>query len=52
MQIAALLTGNAVLYKPSEHASLIGLQLATLYHQAGVPEEVFATCIGGNANSY
>ncbi|HZZ92268.1 MAG TPA: aldehyde dehydrogenase family protein [Usitatibacter sp.] len=45
--VPALLAGNAVLYKPSEFASLTGLEIARLLHAAGVPEEVFAPVIGG-----
>lgn len=45
--VPALLTGNAVLYKPSEFASLTGLQIARLLHQAGVPSEVFVPLVGG-----
>ncbi|HYO97504.1 MAG TPA: aldehyde dehydrogenase family protein [Polyangiaceae bacterium] len=45
--VPALLTGNAVLYKPSEHATLTGLAIARLLHGAGVPEDVFITLVGG-----
>jgi acyl-CoA reductase-like NAD-dependent aldehyde dehydrogenase len=45
--LPALLTGNAVLYKPSEHATLTGLAIAELLHDAGVPAEVFIPVIGG-----
>jgi acyl-CoA reductase-like NAD-dependent aldehyde dehydrogenase len=44
--LPALLTGNAVLYKPSEHAALTGLAIAELLHEGGVPPEVFAPVIG------
>ena len=44
--VPALLTGNAVLYKPSEYATLTGLEIARLLHQAGVPEEVFVPLVG------
>lgn len=47
--VPALLTGNAVLYKPSEHATLTGLAIARLLHRAGVPEDVFITVVGGPA---
>ncbi len=47
--IPALLTGNAVLYKPSEFATLTGLKIAELLHKAGVPEAVFAPVIGTGA---
>ncbi|MEO0409768.1 MAG: aldehyde dehydrogenase family protein, partial [Cyanobacteria bacterium P01_A01_bin.135] len=42
----ALATGNAVLYKPSEIATLTGQAIAALLHQAGVPEAVFTPIVG------
>ena len=45
--IPALLTGNAVLYKPSEYAAMTGLAIARLLHAAGVPKDAFAALIGG-----
>jgi acyl-CoA reductase-like NAD-dependent aldehyde dehydrogenase len=47
--VPALLTGNAVLYKPSEFASLTGLAIARLLWAAGVPHDVFQPVIGGGA---
>ena len=47
--VPALLTGNAVLYKPSEHATLTGLRLVDLMHRAGVPVDVVQTIVGGGA---
>lgn len=47
--IPALLTGNAVLYKPSEYATLTGLAITDLLHEAGVPPTVFQMVIGGGA---
>ncbi len=47
--IPALLTGNAVLYKPSEYASLTGLAIAELFSEAGLPSCVFTPLIGGGA---
>jgi acyl-CoA reductase-like NAD-dependent aldehyde dehydrogenase len=47
--IPALLTGNAVLYKPSEYAAMTGLAIARLLHGAGVPGDVFVPLIGGAA---
>ena len=44
--VPALLTGNAVLYKPSEFAALTGLEIARLLHQAGIPKDVFIPLIG------
>ncbi len=45
--VPALLAGNAVLYKPSEFATLTGLAIAEALHAAGVPEAVFAPVLGG-----
>src|SRR3990167_10231760 len=36
--IPALLAGNAVLYKPSEYATLTGLCIEALLHQADIPK--------------
>jgi len=47
--LPALLTGNAVLYKPSEFASLTGLEIGRLLHQAGVPKDVFVPLVGDGA---
>jgi acyl-CoA reductase-like NAD-dependent aldehyde dehydrogenase len=47
--VPALLTGNAVLYKPSEYATLTGLEIARLLHEAGVPRDVFVPLVGGGA---
>jgi acyl-CoA reductase-like NAD-dependent aldehyde dehydrogenase len=44
--VPALLTGNAVLYKPSEHATLTGLAIGELLHEAGIPEDVFVVVTG------
>jgi acyl-CoA reductase-like NAD-dependent aldehyde dehydrogenase len=45
--LPALLTGNAVLYKPSEYATLTGQEIARLLYEAGVPREVMACLVGG-----
>jgi acyl-CoA reductase-like NAD-dependent aldehyde dehydrogenase len=45
--IPALLTGNAVLYKPSEYATLTGLAIARLLHAAGIPNNIFIALVGG-----
>jgi acyl-CoA reductase-like NAD-dependent aldehyde dehydrogenase len=44
--LAALATGNAVVLKPSELTPLCALELASLLHDAGVPEGVFQVVIG------
>lgn len=45
--ITALLAGNAVMYKPSEFATLTGLEIEKLLKQAGVPSDVFQLAVGG-----
>jgi succinate-semialdehyde dehydrogenase/glutarate-semialdehyde dehydrogenase len=47
--LAALVAGNAVVLKPSELTPLIALELASLLHAAGVPEDVFQVVIGNGA---
>jgi acyl-CoA reductase-like NAD-dependent aldehyde dehydrogenase len=47
--VPALVAGNAVLYKPSEFATLTGRHIADLLHASGVPEDVFVPVIGGGA---
>ena len=42
----ALVSGNAVLYKPSEYATLTGLKFRELLWQADVPDNVFECAIG------
>jgi acyl-CoA reductase-like NAD-dependent aldehyde dehydrogenase len=44
--VPALLAGNAVMYKPSEYATLTGLEIEKLLRQAGVPENVFHVAVG------
>ncbi len=44
--VPALLTGNAVLYKPSELASLTGRAIAELWAAAGVPDGLFQPVFG------
>ncbi len=44
--LPALLTGNAVLYKPSEFATLTGQQITHLLHAAGVPAAVMQCLVG------
>jgi acyl-CoA reductase-like NAD-dependent aldehyde dehydrogenase len=45
--LPALLAGNAVLYKPSEFASLTGRAIAKLLAKADVPSDVFIPVLGG-----
>ena len=44
--VPALLTGNAILYKPSEFATLTGLHIDRMLHAAGIPADVFITVVG------
>jgi acyl-CoA reductase-like NAD-dependent aldehyde dehydrogenase len=44
--IPALISGNAVFYKPSEYATLTGLHIQSLLYKAGVPENCFQMAIG------
>ena len=44
--IPALLSGNAVMYKPSEYATLTGIEIEKMLKKAGVPEDVFHIAIG------
>jgi len=44
--VPALLAGNAVMYKPSEYATLTGLAIEKLLKQAGVPDNIFHVAIG------
>jgi acyl-CoA reductase-like NAD-dependent aldehyde dehydrogenase len=45
--IPALLGGNAVMYKPSEYATLTGLEIRKMMQASGVPDNVFEVAIGG-----
>jgi len=44
--VPALLLGNAVLYKPSEFATLTGLAIADLLHASGIPQDIFMPVVG------
>jgi acyl-CoA reductase-like NAD-dependent aldehyde dehydrogenase/uncharacterized protein YceH (UPF0502 family) len=44
--VPALLAGNAVCYKPSEHATLTGLRIVDLLHRAGVPVDLVHAIVG------
>jgi acyl-CoA reductase-like NAD-dependent aldehyde dehydrogenase len=44
--VPALLMGNAVVYKPSEWATLTGQAMARLLHASGVPQDVFVPIYG------
>jgi len=44
--VPALLAGNAVLYKPSEFATLTGQAIARCWQEAGLPADLFQLVIG------
>src|SRR5579885_1825382 len=44
--LAALVTGNAVVLKPSELTPIVATEVASLLHAAGVPEDVFQVVVG------
>lgn len=53
VMVAALLAGNAVLYKPSRHAALTGRALVELMWESGVPEDVVDLVVGdGSVGDY
>ncbi len=45
--VPALIAGNAVVFKPSEKTPAVGEMLTSLYHEAGVPEDVVICVQGG-----
>lgn len=47
--IPALAAGNAVLYKPSEFATMTGLEIGNLLHASGVPQDVFQVIVGSGS---
>ncbi len=47
MVSAALVTGNPVIFKPSERSPMMGYWLTEILREAGVPEEVFCCLPGG-----
>ncbi len=44
--LASLVAGNAVILKPSEFTSLVALELRSLLHAAGVPEDILQVVTG------
>jgi acyl-CoA reductase-like NAD-dependent aldehyde dehydrogenase len=42
----ALLTGNGVVFKPSELSTLSGLKVAELVHEAGYPKDLYVPVVG------
>lgn len=44
--VPALLAGNTVMYKPSEYATLTGLEIEKLLKKAGLPDDAFQVAVG------
>lgn len=45
----ALMTGNAVVFKPPTHGSISGLHLTDIFRLAGLPEGLLTTVTGGGS---
>jgi RHH-type proline utilization regulon transcriptional repressor/proline dehydrogenase/delta 1-pyrroline-5-carboxylate dehydrogenase len=52
--IAALVTGNCVIFKPASDAVLVGFHVAKVFWEAGVPKDAlqFVPCSGSDSGSY
>lgn len=48
MTCVALMAGNAVIFKPSEHSSMIGLQIGELFEHAGFPKDLVTVVLGAD----
>jgi len=44
---AALVAGNTIVFKPSEHSPLVGLEIAKIFKQTGIPRGVVNVVTGG-----
>jgi len=47
--VPALIAGNTVMYKPSEYATLTGVEIERLLKESGIPENAFQIAVGGPA---
>lgn len=45
--IPGLLTGNGIVFKPSEMATMSGIKVAEMVHESGFPKDLFVPLIGG-----
>lgn len=43
----ALIAGNTVVFKPSEHSSFVGLEIGNIFEKAGIPKGVLNIVTGG-----
>jgi succinate-semialdehyde dehydrogenase/glutarate-semialdehyde dehydrogenase/succinyl-CoA reductase len=51
--VPALLTGNTIVFKPSEYSTLCGMKIEELLKEAGIPEGVFNLVVGnGTTGKY
>lgn len=44
--VMALITGNAVIFKPSEVTPSVGLKIQDIFHEAGLPDFLLQTLVG------
>jgi len=49
MMVPALLTGNTIVFKPSETTPLCGIKIVNLLRSAGIPKGVINLVIGANS---
>jgi acyl-CoA reductase-like NAD-dependent aldehyde dehydrogenase len=47
--VSGLLAGNCVMYKPSEYATLTGMEIEKLLKESGIPDHVFQLARGGKS---
>lgn len=47
--IAGVMTGNAIILKPSEHSTLVGLMIRALWIEAGLPSELLQIAVGSDS---
>ena len=47
--VMGLMAGNAVLLKPSEHSTLVGLKIGEIFRAAGLPEGILQVLTGDGA---
>ncbi|WP_374945224.1 succinylglutamate-semialdehyde dehydrogenase [Sphingomonas sp.] len=45
--VPALIAGNGIVFKPSEKTPATGAFMVSLYHEAGVPDDVIRLLVGG-----